>query len=253
MLSKIINEVSKINVHIIKVRQEDPDDSDSYGFVKYEIFFNKHKDLKDYEGKLQEMGKEFIKNVDSNIIKKEKDRYDYLLRLHVDVDKLYSFYYKKGDLLFHSWITKYLNEIWETHDTPYNGNIGNPEISVFLNYQKAFLDKISIHLNRLIKDLEESNPTLIKEQKLTWLSTPSLFGHIFFQLGKKGFIEIPKRENGKYNFAKYAAICFTCFNIDTTIGALPKELNPNSNSFVQYNEDIFKIPLEKDVNRRSKQ
>ena len=73
--------------------------------------------------------------------------------------------------------------------------------------------------------------------KLKWNGTPSQFGFILQELIGKGWIERPTNSH-----KKDAEFIMQLFEINTTIGNLENEINPNKNSLTSNNSMMFKIP-----------
>jgi len=79
-------------------------------------------------------------------------------------------------------------------------------------------------------------------QKLKWKGTPSQFGHIFYELAKKGFIDTPMWR-GQINKSELARICWGLFEIKSkSIENLAKELSADDNSLTHANKELIKIP-----------
>ena len=89
------------------------------------------------------------------------------------------------------------------------------------------------------------NEPLGNLEQVIWKGTPSQFGHLFLELAKQGYIEIPKRAKID-SYKKYAEICYKYFKIDGKRSTLIKEMNPNTNSLTYANKILFQIPPLKD-------
>ncbi len=85
----------------------------------------------------------------------------------------------------------------------------------------------------------ENSETIIDRSvtKLKWNGTPSQFGFILLELIDKGYIEKPAK-----GYRKTAEILLSHFDIDTTVGTLEKEINPNGNSMALESYTQIKIP-----------
>jgi len=67
-------------------------------------------------------------------------------------------------------------------------------------------------------------------KKIEWKGSPALFGYLFTELVKNGFIE-PPLYNGEPSYSGLAKLCFQYFNVnETTLDNLKKEMNPNKNT-----------------------
>lgn len=87
---------------------------------------------------------------------------------------------------------------------------------------------------------ENAKPAPINE-KIKWSGTPSQFGYLMNCLVKKGFID-PPLYNGETNFSGLARLCYDYFDIETTIGNLTKEVNPEKNTLSETKRAKFNIP-----------
>ena len=82
--------------------------------------------------------------------------------------------------------------------------------------------------------------------KLKWLGKPEQFGHIFSELARQGYIELPStNNNGSYQ--KYASICYQIFDINTTEANLQRALNPEKNQLSSNSREQIIIPNMKDI------
>jgi hypothetical protein len=88
---------------------------------------------------------------------------------------------------------------------------------------------------------EPGNPV----KKIKWKGSPSVFGYLFLELVKKGFID-PPPYNGEPNFAELSRLCFQYFDINTTPENLKKALNEKSNQLSDTNRAKFRIPESSD-------
>jgi hypothetical protein len=87
----------------------------------------------------------------------------------------------------------------------------------------------------------EVKETGAQVKKIKWNGSPSVFGYLFLELVKKGFID-PPPYNGEPNFAELSRLCFQYFDIDTTPENLKKVLNENSNQLSETKRAKFTIP-----------
>ncbi len=78
-------------------------------------------------------------------------------------------------------------------------------------------------------------------QKIKWNGSPSVFGYLFLEFVKHGFIEPPLR-NGESNYAGFAKLCYHNFDIKTTLENLIKEMNPGKNQLSNTKQAKFTIP-----------
>jgi len=99
----------------------------------------------------------------------------------------------------------------------------------FILNEIRYLDRLSKIENNNNPPKPEPNIGGAKTEKIKWLGTPSLFGYLFLELVKHGFIE-PPLYNGDPNYTGFARLCFQYFDIDTTPGNLIKEMNPEKNT-----------------------
>lgn len=106
--------------------------------------------------------------------------------------------------------------------------------------------QIEDHLYEVRKWIDK-NTTDTPISKLIWNGTPSQFGHIFYELADKGFIEAPKWR-GEINKTQYANICWGLFEFKSkSIENLAKELSSDDNSLTYANKELFQIPHLKDL------
>jgi hypothetical protein len=106
----------------------------------------------------------------------------------------------------------------------------------FLEFVNESLHKIPEEMeprNQVFKDWIESKKKEIDQQsldKIQWHGSPALFGYIFSELIKNGFIQ-PPLFRGETNYAGFAKLCYKHFNVNnTTIENLIKEMNPEKNT-----------------------
>ena len=92
-----------------------------------------------------------------------------------------------------------------------------------------------------LKDIKNNITPIQANERIKWQGTPSQFGHLMLELVKQGFVGT-KLHNGETNFSALARLCFNCFEIETTIGNLTKELNPEKNTLSDTKRAKFTIP-----------
>ncbi|MCX6246339.1 MAG: hypothetical protein NTW10_01285 [Bacteroidetes bacterium] len=78
-------------------------------------------------------------------------------------------------------------------------------------------------------------------EKIIWNCNPSVFGYLFLELIKKGYIK-PPVYNGDTNFTKFSRLCMEHFEIKTTPENLKKALHENSNQLSDTKRAKFFIP-----------
>jgi len=90
---------------------------------------------------------------------------------------------------------------------------------------------VKYELKYLYKEAElEKKSKLPQGNKINWKGSPALFGYIFMEFVKNGFIDPPLR-SGEMNYAGFAKLCFTHFNVNNTpLENLIKEINPKKNT-----------------------
>ena len=96
-------------------------------------------------------------------------------------------------------------------------------------------------VNEKLVDLKNSVKPSPSNEKIKWNGSPSQFGFLISSLVKKGFID-PPLYNGETNFSGLARLCYDYFDIETTIGNLTKEVNPEKNSLSNTKRSKFDIP-----------
>jgi hypothetical protein len=131
-------------------------------------------------------------------------------------------------------------EVYQTYE-PF---ISSPTI---LNDPKFLI--VKRHVNEWIEDkreaLKEEKPKQPFE-KIKWNGSPAVFGYLFLELVKKGFIT-PPLFNGEPNFTALSRLCFEYFEIDTTPENLTKALNEKSNPLSNTKRAKFTIPERSDL------
>jgi hypothetical protein len=107
----------------------------------------------------------------------------------------------------------------------------DPDISFSLkeiDYALSFVELELEHIE-ILKKLDR-DAAVPKIERIKWKGSPALFGYIFSELVKNGFID-PPLFRGDPNYAGLAKLCFQYFNVnETTIENLIKEMNPKKNS-----------------------
>lgn len=78
-------------------------------------------------------------------------------------------------------------------------------------------------------------------EKIKWNGTPEIFGFLFLELIRKGYIDVPLH-HGKPNFTGFSRLCWEHFEIKTTPGNLERALNEENNRLTDWKRDQFKIP-----------
>jgi len=130
----------------------------------------------------------------------------------------------------------------------------------FLAFMKEVLDDLTelsdkrkyTILEWLDRKKEEKNHAVPVElqtnadlsRKIQWKGTAALFGYLFMELIKKGYIE-PELHNGEMSYAGTAKLFFNHFNVNnTTIDNLIKEINPahDKNTLSPTKRAKFTIP-----------
>ena len=96
-------------------------------------------------------------------------------------------------------------------------------------------------VNEKMADLKNMVKPVLTNEKIKWNGSPSQFGFLINSLVTKGFIE-PPLYNGETNFSGLARLCYDHFDIETTIGNLTKEVNPEKNSLSDTKRSKFDIP-----------
>lgn len=96
-------------------------------------------------------------------------------------------------------------------------------------------------VNEKMAYLKENVKPTPTNEKIKWNGSPSQFGFLINSLVTKGFIE-PPLYNGETNFSGLARLCYDHFDIETTIGNLTKEVNPEKNTLSDTKRSKFDIP-----------
>lgn len=120
---------------------------------------------------------------------------------------------KEDFIYFAEWTTGELKNLYSTHH----------KVSLSQDY-----------IFQIIKDWAEEKRSELKTDgkhlgKIKWNGSPSVFGYLFLELVKNGFIEAPVR-GGDPNYAGFAKQCFQHFELNTTLENLIKEMNPGKNT-----------------------
>jgi hypothetical protein len=96
-------------------------------------------------------------------------------------------------------------------------------------------------VNEKLADLKNSMKPVPTNDKIRWKGTPSQFGFLINRLVCHGFID-PPIYNGETNFTGLARLCYDHFEIETTLGNLTKEVNPEKNTLSDTKRAKFTIP-----------
>lgn len=79
-------------------------------------------------------------------------------------------------------------------------------------------------------------------ERIQWKGSPEVFGYVFTELVKNGFIELPTHA-GNGSYSKLAKLCYQYFNVNnTTIKNLERVLNPKKNFLTEPKREKFQIP-----------
>lgn len=128
------------------------------------------------------------------------------------------------------------------YEGPQNDGIDHEfEVDIALKSIEFEMD----YLKKLLKFDEVGE--VQKMGKIKWKGSTALFGYLFLELIKYGYIEPPLR-NGETNYSAFARLCYQYFEVSnkrgelTTLENLEKELNPNKCSLSDTKRAKFTIP-----------
>jgi len=102
---------------------------------------------------------------------------------------------------------------------------------------------IELEIEKL-KEMEKltSGAEVPTSKKIEWKGSPALFGYLFTELIKKGYIE-PELHNGEMSYQGTAKLFFNHFNVNnTTFENLKNEMNPGKCKLSDTKRAKFTIP-----------
>ena len=189
------------------------------------------------------LSKEQIEKINNEEFEKCKSHFDTVIEPNL---KNYEPTIEKVKYLINE-MTKYLNSITPQIIYTSGVTVASMGVTIPLYLDRFIQNKITQLLS--IDKLEQDETTSENKQqhtKLKWKATPALFGYIFLELAKKGYIDFPLH-NGEINPTGLAKICFEIFEIDTTRDNLIKEMNENKHTLSDTKREKFAIPELKDL------
>lgn len=104
-----------------------------------------------------------------------------------------------------------------------------------------FIEDQKVHYENILtlETPKQKNESGIKKMK--WNSSPSVFGHLFFELAKNGFIDFPLR-NGDINPTGLAKDLLELFEVNGSNETIIHEFNPLKQSLSVTKRAKFQIP-----------
>lgn len=227
--------------------------------------------MKELRNLLKMSSKIFQSNTDKNTIIKKKNLKLYLNLIYTEInehlsflkdnDARLSFINNQKEIIDIQLIalitkTKELKSMYPKIKSKEESNDTNIHLSklkldyLLVEYVKTALRGVRTYLKLKILAIHlaerESSVIIYDElQKIKWLGTPSQFSHIFTELAKRGFIEIPPTR-GQGSSRKFAKMLFQYFDIKTTEDNLISEFQKES-SLTYANKSMFSIPDIKDI------
>ncbi len=147
-------------------------------------------------------------------------------------DELLEHYKAKSEMLFY-----FFNNT--TSENRLDEKMIFPLIEVY-DAMLNFIEDQKMHFDKLLA-LETTDTSTSTIKKIKWHSSPSIFGYLFLELAKCGFIEFPLH-NGEPNLTGLANQLLDHFEVNGSKQTIINELNPQKQSLSETKRAKFQIP-----------